>query len=109
MAQAEDVHNANLDSGAEARPTVSAKRAGDPSRRSFIGGSDARIIMGEDEAALLPCRRLARLDTDKIADPTDHLISRIDQEKGTAQYWPLERRSKAASPVSTSRCSIRSA
>ena len=23
------------------------------SRRSFIGGSDARIIMGEDEAALL--------------------------------------------------------
>jgi predicted phage-related endonuclease len=53
MAQAEDVHNANLDSGAEARPTVSAKRAGDPSRRAFIGGSDARIIMGEDEGALL--------------------------------------------------------
>ena len=24
-----------------------------PSRRSFIGGSDARIIMGDDEAALL--------------------------------------------------------
>ncbi len=24
-----------------------------PSRRSFIGGSDARVIMGEDEAALL--------------------------------------------------------
>jgi predicted phage-related endonuclease len=23
-----------------------------PDRRSFIGGSDARIIMGEDEAAL---------------------------------------------------------
>jgi glycosyl transferase family 25 len=35
-------------------------------------------------------RRLARLDTNKIADPADHLISRIDQEKGTAQYWPLE-------------------
>ena len=24
-----------------------------PDRRSFIGGSDARIIMGDDEAALL--------------------------------------------------------
>ena len=25
----------------------------DSSRRSFIGGSDARVIMGDDEAALL--------------------------------------------------------
>ena len=25
-----------------------------PDRRSFIGGSDARIIMGDDEAAFLP-------------------------------------------------------
>jgi hypothetical protein len=35
-------------------------------------------------------RRLAWLDTNKIADSADHLIARIDQEKGTAQYWPLE-------------------
>jgi hypothetical protein len=35
-------------------------------------------------------RRLAWLDTNKIADPADHLIARIDRERGTAQYWPLE-------------------
>ena len=27
--------------------------AGSPSRRYFVGGSDARVIMGDDEAALL--------------------------------------------------------
>ena len=46
MAQAEDVHSPIRDSAAEARPSGSAKRAIDPSRRAFIGGSDARIIMG---------------------------------------------------------------
>jgi glycosyl transferase family 25 len=35
-------------------------------------------------------RRLAWLDANKIADSADHLIARIDREKGIAQYWPLE-------------------
>jgi glycosyl transferase, family 25 len=35
-------------------------------------------------------RRLAWLGANKIADPADHLIARIDREKATAQYWPLE-------------------
>src|SRR6516162_4279833 len=67
MAQAKDVHSPIRDSVAEARPTVSAKRAGDPSRRAFIGGSDARIIMGEDDAALLQLWREKRGE----AEPND--------------------------------------
>jgi glycosyl transferase family 25 len=35
-------------------------------------------------------RRLAWFDANKIADPADHLIARIDQAQGIAQYWPLE-------------------
>src|SRR5438270_1872034 len=34
-----------------ASPVLSVKR--NSSRRTFIGGSDARVIMGQDEAALL--------------------------------------------------------
>jgi hypothetical protein len=36
-------------------------------RRSFIGGSDARVIMGDDEAALLQLRREKRGE----AEPED--------------------------------------
>ena len=32
---------------------VASRKAASPTRRTFIGGSDARIIMGDDEAALL--------------------------------------------------------
>jgi hypothetical protein len=36
------------------------RRISQEHRRSFIGGSDARIIMGDDEAALLRlCARFA--------------------------------------------------
>jgi predicted phage-related endonuclease len=31
---------------------TASRRAADPSRRAFIGGSDARIIMDQDEEAL---------------------------------------------------------
>ena len=40
-----------------------AKPHGFSDRRSFIGGSDARIIMGEDEAALLRLWREKRGET----------------------------------------------
>jgi putative phage-type endonuclease len=42
-------------------PRISAKRL---NRRSFIGGSDARIIMGSDEAALLRLWREKRGETE---------------------------------------------
>ena len=37
-------------------------------RRSFIGGSDARIIMGTDEATLLRLWRCARASSRSSAD-----------------------------------------
>jgi predicted phage-related endonuclease len=43
------------------------RRAADPSRRAFIGGSDARIIMGQDEEALLRLWREKRGE----AEPED--------------------------------------
>jgi predicted phage-related endonuclease len=45
MTQAENRNTTNL--------SGRAVRAGLSNRRSFIGGSDARIIMGADEAALV--------------------------------------------------------
>jgi predicted phage-related endonuclease len=52
MAQADSVPTPNLApiTGAASNPSTK-RRSSD--RRSFIGGSDARIIMGDDEAALL--------------------------------------------------------
>jgi hypothetical protein len=43
-----------------------------PDRRSFIGGSDARIIMGDDEPALLRafCRKSAARRRPKTFPPT---------------------------------------
>jgi predicted phage-related endonuclease len=32
---------------------ITARRSREPNRRQFLGGSDARIIMGPDEAALI--------------------------------------------------------
>jgi predicted phage-related endonuclease len=52
MAQADSVPSASLGSITGASLNTSTKRRS-PDRRYFIGGSDARIIMGNDEAALL--------------------------------------------------------
>ena len=42
-------------------------------RRSFIGGSDARIIMGNDEAALLRLWREKRGEAEReLAEAIDH-------------------------------------
>jgi len=35
-------------------------------RRHFIGGSDARIIMGDDAAALLPTERCSQIKSDSL-------------------------------------------
>ena len=41
-------------------------RFGVPNRLSFIGGSDARIIMGSDEAALLRCWQETRSEIEPV-------------------------------------------
>src|SRR5262249_53213124 len=46
------------------------------SRRSFIGGSDARVIMGSDEAALLRLWREKRSDAEP-EDLSDNLIVQL--------------------------------
>jgi predicted phage-related endonuclease len=50
--------------------------AGSPSRRSFIGGSDARTIMGDDEDALLRLWREKRGDAER-EDLSTNLIVQL--------------------------------
>ena len=45
-------------------------------RRTFIGGSDARIIMGDDEAALLRLWREKRGEAEP-EDPSGNLIVQL--------------------------------
>ena len=47
-------------------------------RRAFIGGSDARVIMGDDEAALLRLRREKRGEAEP-EDLPDNLIVQLGQ------------------------------
>jgi len=47
-----------------------------PNRRSFIGGSDARVIMGSDKAALLPLWRGKRGEAEP-EDLPDNLIVQL--------------------------------
>ena len=64
---------AQADSSYRDSPSFTAERANPPTKRSsadrrhFIGGSDARIIMGSDEAALLRLWRAKRGE----AEPED--------------------------------------
>src|ERR1700735_5578735 len=51
----------------EATMSQAASKSPSPGRRHFIGGSDARIIMGQDEAALVRLWREKRGE----ADPED--------------------------------------
>jgi predicted phage-related endonuclease len=66
MAQADSVPNSNRAPITGASSNSSTKRRS-ADRRYFIGGSDARIIMGDDEAALL---RLWREKRDEV-EPED--------------------------------------
>jgi hypothetical protein len=47
-----------------------------PDRRHFIGGSDARIIMGDDEPALI---RLWREKRGEVGVATDHTADTVPQ------------------------------
>jgi predicted phage-related endonuclease len=47
-----------------------------PDRRSFIGGSDARVIMGDDQAALLRLWREKRGEIEP-EDLSDNLIVQL--------------------------------
>src|SRR6266851_4312733 len=68
------------------RRTVPIIHPNNANRRSFIGGSDARIIMGSDEAALVRLWREKRAE----AEPPDYSDSLIVQ-LGVATE-PLNRR-----------------
>ena len=51
---------------------LSGKSGDFTTRRSFIGGSDARIIMGYDEAALIRLWREKRGEADHEDDRQDY-------------------------------------
>ena len=51
-------------------------RAGASDRRSFLGGSDARVIMGNDEVALVRLWREKRGEADP-QDLSDNLIVQL--------------------------------
>jgi predicted phage-related endonuclease len=53
MAQADSVPSANPAPITDAHSSQSTKQRHSADRRNFIGGSDARIILGSDEAALI--------------------------------------------------------
>ena len=56
-------------------------------RRAFIGGSDARIIMGDDEAALLRLWREKRGEAEP-EDLTDNLIVQLGTvTEHLNRYW----------------------
>jgi hypothetical protein len=65
-----------------------------PDRENFIGGSDARVIMGKDEKALL---RLWRNISPAIqrAGPSQWYSSRASQPIGAAQKLTLWERKSA--------------
>jgi predicted phage-related endonuclease len=82
-------------------------RATPSDRRTFIGGSDARTIMGSDEAALLHLWREKRGE----ADPED-LSGNLVVQLGAAteelnRSW-YERNTGHASPMSSAASNIRS-
>jgi predicted phage-related endonuclease len=75
MAQADSVPTSNRAQFTGATPTASTKRRS-AERRYFIGGSDARIIMGDDEAALLRLWREKRDETEP-EDLSNNLIVQL--------------------------------
>ncbi len=56
-------------------------------RRSFIGGSDARIIMGDDEAALLRLWREKRGETEPEALSVDLLVQPGTVTEQLNRHW----------------------
>ena len=78
------------------------------SRRSFIGGSDARIIMGDDEAALLRLWREKRGEVEP-EDLSGNLIVQLGVvTEHLNRHWYERNTGQAAHATSSARSSIRS-
>jgi YqaJ-like viral recombinase domain len=80
MAQADSVptpnHAPNPDAAAQQSTTLRRIRIRPADRRYFVGGSDARIIMGDDEAALLRLWREKRGELEP-EDLTSNLVVQL--------------------------------
>ncbi len=84
-------------------PNTSAAR---PKRCSFIGGSDARIIMGDDEAALSRLWREKRGEVEP-EDLADNLIVQLGTvTEHLNRHW-YERNTGQVVTEGSGRCSIR--
>ena len=77
-----------------------------PDRRSFIGGSDARIIMGDDEAALLRLWREKRGEAEP-EDLSGNLIVQLGQATEDLNRLWYERNTGQRSKTSNVGSSIR--
>jgi hypothetical protein len=72
-------------------------------RRSFIGGSDARIIMGDDEAALLRLWREKRGEAEP-EDLSGNLIVQLGLVTGPLNRLWYERNTDPECPTQCARC-----
>jgi hypothetical protein len=70
--------------GAPSVPQASSKSLNSFDRRHFIGGSDARIIMGQDEKALI------RLWQEKRGEVGAEDLSSARLASGTFRYHPFK-------------------
>lgn len=76
-------------------------------RRAFLGGSDARIIMGDDDAALLRLWREKRGE-DPPQDLTDNPIVQLGLATETSIGSGMSARAATRSPRCSTRCATRS-
>lgn len=72
-------------------------------RRSFIGGSDARIIIGDDEAALLRLWREKRGEADP-EDLSGNLLVQLGQATEDLNRLWYERNTGPEFPTQCARC-----
>src|SRR6516165_860509 len=91
MAQADSVpipnHAPNTDKVAQQSTTPHRTRSKSADRRYFIGGSDARIIIGDDEAALLRLWREKRAEIEP-EDLSDNLVVQLGlATEGLNRRW----------------------
>jgi hypothetical protein len=71
-------------------PQVSSKFLRNIDRRAFIGGSDARIIMGSDEAALVRLWREKALMPEDAKEAIGHGVKAKRSKSGAVSFDVLE-------------------
>ena len=71
-------------------------------RRVFIGGSDARIIMGDDERALIRLwhEKRGEIEPEDLSDDLAVQLGAATEELVRAQHRPGRRRRPAPGPAS---------